>query len=61
MRAESWMDRTPVPVRSPLQIAQEDARHWSDRYRSLTADLLECERQWASARERVEKLERESN
>lgn len=60
MRAESWMDHTPRPTRTPLQIAEADVRHWSDRLRSLTADLLECGREFNAAIERREKMERHS-
>ena len=52
MRAESWMNRTPAPP-TPLQRARTDLNYWGDRMRSLTTDLVECERQWNEARERA--------
>lgn len=59
MRAEPWMDRTPIPTRTPLQIAEADVRHWSSRVSSLEADLTEAQRRWIEARDLVEKLEQQ--
>lgn len=57
MRAEGWMNKAPIPTRTPLQIAQADFRHWSSRKRSILCDLEACEREWSEALERLEKLE----
>lgn len=56
MRAEPWMNREPVPTKTPLQIAESDFQHWSDRLRAVTKELVVCESELSAARERVEKL-----
>ena len=43
MRAEIWMDRTPVPRKTPLQQAQADMRYWNDRIETLTKELMEAQ------------------
>lgn len=60
MRCEPWMNRTPVPQKTPLQIAQDDLAHWARRQRQLIAELAEVDRQFAEAGARVDSLCRES-
>lgn len=59
MRCEPWMNETPVPRKTPLQLARDDLRHWGDRMRSLMADLAVCDQEFTAARERVDRLEAE--
>lgn len=56
MYAEPWMNKTPVPRFTPLQIAEGDVRRWSARLLELDRELMQCERELRLARERVEKL-----
>lgn len=55
MRAETWMDRTPVPQKTPLQLAQDDMRYWSERIKTLTTDLTVAQQEFSLAVGRVNK------
>ena len=57
MRCEPWMDRTPVPRKTPLQLAEADLDLWSDRCRSLIEQLAAAERQRTMALARIKQLE----
>lgn len=56
MLAETWMNRTPRPTRTQLQIAEADARLLSARRRELVDQLSACEEQLSDAYERIQKL-----
>lgn len=55
MRAETWMDHTPTPQKTPLQMAQADMQHWSSRIKELTAQLTDAQREFSEAVDRVNK------
>lgn len=53
MRAEPWMNHTPAPRKTPLQIAQDDMRHWSARIKELTVQLTDAQQEFSEAVDRV--------
>jgi hypothetical protein len=57
MRCESWMDKTPIPRKTPRELARHDFSHWSDRCRKLEAELDEARRQVDAAIERIDRLD----
>jgi hypothetical protein len=59
MRCESWMNKAPIPTRTPLQIAQADMRYWADRKRDLLSQLEDADDQFKQALATVERLDRQ--
>ncbi len=56
MRAENWMDRTPVPTKTPLQQAQADMRYWKQELADAEKRADECRSEFRSAVDRVARL-----
>ncbi len=52
MKCEPWMDRTPVPKLTPLQLAQKDMRYWKAELEEAEKRVTECRAEFAAAVDR---------
>jgi hypothetical protein len=49
MKAETWMNRDPVPRKTPLQQAQQDLFHWKRELDKAEQRAEECRREYRKA------------
>lgn len=53
MLAQPWMNRTPTPRRSRLEMAQDEMRAWKNRVADLERQLEDAKVQFRASVERV--------
>ena len=51
MRAETWMDRTPIRRKSERELAEESVTHWERRLSHAIADTAMCHEELAKAKQ----------
>ena len=56
MRCEPWMDETPTPRHSPLELAQRDRAFWLSRVAALNDELFRAEQNVAESDALIAKL-----
>jgi hypothetical protein len=56
MICEPWMDRAPVPKKTPLQQAQDDMRYWRRELDEAEQRATECRKRFNEAVDRVASL-----
>jgi hypothetical protein len=49
MRCEPWMNKTPIPTRTPKQIAKADMQYWQNELQIATGRVADCQRWLAEA------------